>query len=153
MRLYSRDANGSWLPWNSPRAPSRAMKATIPNATRRAESLQPCVRFAETWRVRAHQPVRSAASANGSGGQAAYRRRPSLRYTTEGYSIHHVVSVGWVVLHEKHVAGLTQGSPASTRLLPQWPPRLRRESNKQTRVLREGVGSNPGKQFLDVGSD
>jgi hypothetical protein len=37
---------------------------------------------------------------------AAHRRRPSFRYTLVGYAIHHVVSVGWATLHEKHVAGL-----------------------------------------------
>jgi hypothetical protein len=37
---------------------------------------------------------------------AAHRRQPSFRYTLVGYAIHHVVSVGWAVLHEKHVADL-----------------------------------------------
>jgi hypothetical protein len=37
---------------------------------------------------------------------AAHRRRASFQYTVVGYAIHHVVSVGWAALHEKHIAGL-----------------------------------------------
>jgi hypothetical protein len=37
---------------------------------------------------------------------AAHRREPSFRHTVVGYIIHHIVSVGWAALHEKHVAGL-----------------------------------------------
>lgn len=37
---------------------------------------------------------------------AAHRRRPSFEHTVVGYAIHHLVSVGWAILHEKHVAGL-----------------------------------------------
>jgi hypothetical protein len=37
---------------------------------------------------------------------AAHRRRPSFAHTVVGYAIHHVVSLGWATLHEKHVAGL-----------------------------------------------
>jgi hypothetical protein len=51
------------------------------------------------------------------GKRAAYRRRPSWRYTALGYSIHHVVSIGWALLHEKHVAGLVASRPATTRFL------------------------------------
>jgi hypothetical protein len=29
-----------------------------------------------------------------------------LRHTAVGYAIHHVVSVGWATLYEKHVVGL-----------------------------------------------
>jgi hypothetical protein len=47
---------------------------------------------------------------------AAYRRRPTWRHTAVGYSIHHAVSVGWALLHEKHVAGLVKGRSAAIRL-------------------------------------
>jgi hypothetical protein len=51
------------------------------------------------------------------GTHAAQRRRPTWRHTAVGYSIHHLVSVGWATLHEKHVASLVEGRPATTRLL------------------------------------
>jgi hypothetical protein len=45
---------------------------------------------------------------------AAHRRRPSFRHTLIGYAIHHVVSVGWAAVHERHVAGLFgKRSPAA----------------------------------------
>jgi hypothetical protein len=34
-----------------------------------------------------------------------------------GYAIHHVVSLGWAVLHEKHVAALIERQSAPTRFL------------------------------------
>jgi hypothetical protein len=40
------------------------------------------------------------------GRMAAHRRRPLFRHTVVGYAIHHIVSVGWAALHEKHVTGL-----------------------------------------------
>lgn len=43
------------------------------------------------------------------GESAAYRRRASLRHTLLGYCIHHVASVGWATLHEKHFASRVQG--------------------------------------------
>jgi hypothetical protein len=50
------------------------------------------------------------------GERAAYRRRPTWRHTAVGYCIHHVVSIGWATLHEKHVAGLARGYSARLRL-------------------------------------
>jgi hypothetical protein len=44
---------------------------------------------------------------------AAHRRRPSFEHTVVGYAIHHVVSIGWATLHEKHVAGLYGGRSAA----------------------------------------
>lgn len=48
------------------------------------------------------------------GRRAAHRRRASFRHTVVGYAIHHIVSIGWAVLHEKHVASLFEekSSPA-----------------------------------------
>jgi hypothetical protein len=43
------------------------------------------------------------------GRHAAHRRRLSWQYTAVGYFIHHVVSLGWAVLHEKHVASAIGG--------------------------------------------
>lgn len=43
------------------------------------------------------------------GERAAYRRRPSLRHTLLGYCIHHIASVGWATLHEKHFASRVRG--------------------------------------------
>jgi hypothetical protein len=37
------------------------------------------------------------------GENAAYERRATLRNTALGYAIHHVMSIGWATLHEKHV--------------------------------------------------
>jgi hypothetical protein len=51
------------------------------------------------------------------GERAARRRRATLRETAVGYSIHHAVSIGWAVMHEKHVAGLTRGRSFPARLL------------------------------------
>jgi hypothetical protein len=39
------------------------------------------------------------------GQRAARRRKPSVRHTLVGYAIHHVASLGWAMLHEKHVSG------------------------------------------------
>jgi uncharacterized membrane protein len=50
------------------------------------------------------------------GEQAAYRRRATLRHTALGYTIHHLTSLGWATLHEKHVAGLTEGKRLPYRL-------------------------------------
>jgi hypothetical protein len=33
-----------------------------------------------------------------------------------GYAIHHIVSVGWAALHEKHVASLVEEKSSSARL-------------------------------------
>jgi hypothetical protein len=41
--------------------------------------------------------------------QAAHRRQASLRYTLVGYAIHHLASVAWATVHEKHVASRVQG--------------------------------------------
>jgi hypothetical protein len=49
--------------------------------------------------------------------QASYRSRPTWRHTAVGYFIHHLASLGWATLHEKHLASLAAGQPASTRLL------------------------------------
>lgn len=37
---------------------------------------------------------------------AAHRRDATLRHTMSGYAIHHVVSVGWATIHEKHITSL-----------------------------------------------
>ena len=50
------------------------------------------------------------------GQHSAYRRSASWR-TVASYSIHHVVSIGWAAVHEKHVASLTQGKPLAVRLI------------------------------------
>ncbi|MFL6606534.1 MAG: hypothetical protein ACJ8R9_35115 [Steroidobacteraceae bacterium] len=50
------------------------------------------------------------------GRSAAHRRLFTWRHTAVGYSIHHVVSVGWATLHEKHVADLVRGRSLSSRL-------------------------------------
>jgi hypothetical protein len=50
------------------------------------------------------------------GERAAYRRDASLRYTAVGYGIHHMSSLLWATLHEKHVARLVRGKPFATRL-------------------------------------
>jgi hypothetical protein len=50
------------------------------------------------------------------GHSSAHRRRFSWR-TVAGYSIHHLVSIGWATLYEKHVASLTEGRPLPVRLL------------------------------------
>jgi hypothetical protein len=50
------------------------------------------------------------------GRHAAHRRRPSIRYSLVGYAIHHVVSIGWGTVHEKHVAHLIEHRA--------WAPRL-----------------------------
>jgi hypothetical protein len=49
------------------------------------------------------------------GRTAAHRRRPSFRHTLVGYAIHHIVSVGWAALHEKHMAGLSGEKSAPAR--------------------------------------
>ena len=51
------------------------------------------------------------------GRRAAYRRRPAWRYTALGYSIHHIASVSWAMLHEKHVARLAHGRSPAARML------------------------------------
>lgn len=43
------------------------------------------------------------------GRHAAHQRRLRWRYTAVGYGVHHVASIGWAVLHEKHVAGPLDG--------------------------------------------
>jgi hypothetical protein len=48
------------------------------------------------------------------GTPAAYRRGASFRHTVLGYCIHHVASVGWATVHEKHFASRLRG----TDLLP-----------------------------------
>ena len=50
------------------------------------------------------------------GQHSAYRRSASWR-TVASYSIHHLVSIGWAAVHEKHVASLTQGKPLAVRLI------------------------------------
>lgn len=40
------------------------------------------------------------------GSWAARRRDASLRHTLLGYAIHHVVSIGWATVHEKHITRL-----------------------------------------------
>ena len=47
---------------------------------------------------------------------AAHRRRASFRHTVVGYAIHHIVSIGWAVLHEKHVASLFEEKSSPARL-------------------------------------
>ena len=37
--------------------------------------------------------------------QAAYRRSATLRHTLVGYGVHHLASVAWATVHEKHIAG------------------------------------------------
>jgi hypothetical protein len=51
------------------------------------------------------------------GRHAAHRRRSSWRYTAVGYAVHHVASVGWAVLHEKHVAGPLKDRPRPVHFL------------------------------------
>ncbi len=51
------------------------------------------------------------------GRRAAYRRRPSWRYTAVGYCIHHLASIGWATVHEKHIARLAHGRPPAARML------------------------------------
>jgi hypothetical protein len=51
------------------------------------------------------------------GRRAAHRRRPAWRYTALGYFIHHMVSVGWATVHEKHVARLSHGHGPAARML------------------------------------
>lgn len=46
---------------------------------------------------------------------ASHRRQPTWRHTVLGYAIHHVASLWWALLHEKHVARLAQGRPAPMR--------------------------------------
>jgi hypothetical protein len=36
------------------------------------------------------------------GEEAAYERRATLRHTAVGYAVHHLMSIGWAVLHEKY---------------------------------------------------
>lgn len=50
------------------------------------------------------------------GERAAYRRDASLRYTAVGYGIHHMTSLGWATLHEKHIARLVRDKPFAARL-------------------------------------
>jgi hypothetical protein len=50
------------------------------------------------------------------GQRSAHRRRASWR-TVAGYSIHHLVSIGWATVHEKHVTRLVEGRPLTVRLL------------------------------------
>jgi hypothetical protein len=42
------------------------------------------------------------------GEHAAYERRATLRHTAVGFAIHHVMSLGWALLHEKY---LVRGRP------------------------------------------
>jgi hypothetical protein len=42
------------------------------------------------------------------GEAAAYERRATVRHTLVGYAIHHLMSVGWALLHEKY---LVRGIP------------------------------------------
>jgi hypothetical protein len=46
------------------------------------------------------------------GERAARRRRASIRETAAGYAIHHAVSIGWAMVHEKYAAR-RRGSLAS----------------------------------------
>jgi hypothetical protein len=39
-----------------------------------------------------------------------------LQHTAVGYAIHHIVSVGWATLYEKHVAGLFGRESTSARV-------------------------------------
>jgi hypothetical protein len=50
------------------------------------------------------------------GERAAYRRDASLRHTAVGYGIHHMSSLLWATLHEKHVARLARDKPFAARL-------------------------------------
>lgn len=50
------------------------------------------------------------------GEREAYNRRASLRHTLVGYVVHHIASLGWATLHEKHVARLVEGRPLAVRL-------------------------------------
>jgi hypothetical protein len=48
------------------------------------------------------------------GEPAAHVRRATWRHTAIGYAIHHLMSVGWATLHEKHFARpAVRRSPAS----------------------------------------
>lgn len=51
------------------------------------------------------------------GRRAAYRRRPAWRYTAVGYVIHHIASIGWATVHEKHIARLAHGRSPAARIL------------------------------------
>ncbi len=50
------------------------------------------------------------------GERAAYRRDASLRHTAVGYGIHHMSSLLWATLHEKHVARLVRDKPFAAKL-------------------------------------
>lgn len=50
------------------------------------------------------------------GERAAYKRGASLRHTALGYAIHHLTSVGWATLYEKHVADLAAGKSLPLRI-------------------------------------
>jgi hypothetical protein len=50
------------------------------------------------------------------GEHAAYERRATLRNTAVGYAIHHLMSIGWATLHEKHAVDPTAGKSLARRL-------------------------------------
>lgn len=51
------------------------------------------------------------------GQRAARRRKATWRHTALGYAIHHLVSIGWATVHEKHVASLVDPRSPAARLL------------------------------------
>jgi hypothetical protein len=51
------------------------------------------------------------------GRRAAFRRKASFAHTLVGYAIHHAASVGWALLHEKHVSSRTQGKGLAAHLV------------------------------------
>jgi hypothetical protein len=48
---------------------------------------------------------------------AARVRRVTWRHTALGYAIHHLMSVGWATLHEKHFAGKAASTAFATAAL------------------------------------
>jgi hypothetical protein len=50
------------------------------------------------------------------GERAAHVRRATWRHTALGYVIHHVMSVGWATLHEKHFAHPPHRASGASRL-------------------------------------
>ncbi len=50
------------------------------------------------------------------GEHAAHVRRATWRHTALGYAIHHLMSVGWATLHEKHFANPPHGRSTASRL-------------------------------------
>jgi hypothetical protein len=50
------------------------------------------------------------------GERAARVRSATWRHTALGYAIHHLMSVGWATLHEKHLARPAAGATFASRL-------------------------------------